>query len=92
MKDLFGEETTPTNEPHKGLRKAEFQHKQLISINGIAEGKSCRNCVHLIRKDDYSKVYLKCAYASDSNCQATDWRAKWQACGLFQQQNKKPQS
>jgi hypothetical protein len=84
--DLFGNDTKP--EPKLRIRTAIQQWRQLHTIYGKTEGKKCGNCEHLIRKN-YSKTYLKCGLATNTNGPATDWRAMWIACGKFEQKKKK---
>ena len=42
----------------------------------------CKNCQHFTRKE-WGRVYRKCQVYGDSNSEATDWRAGYQACGLI---------
>ncbi|MEN6636134.1 MAG: hypothetical protein ABFC56_09800, partial [Clostridiaceae bacterium] len=58
-------------------RKLEAMHARY----GCVDGK-CRDCDHLARKL-WDKRYIKCVLYGDTNCEATDWRMKWQACGMF---------
>ena len=46
------------------------------------EGETCRACHHLVSRD-YHRGYLKCQMYGVSGSSATDWRAKWPACGAF---------
>lgn len=81
MKDLFDNEIIlPPGGEQKG-RLAEHQHAQLLSFYGKINAK-CKDCKFLLR-EHRGKVYLKCEKARNSNSAATDWRANWQACGLF---------
>jgi len=48
-------------------------------------GVTCKTCAHLIRVPGGRHVYLKCARYRISASEATDWRAKWPACGAFEQ-------
>lgn len=43
----------------------------------------CKNCMHLIKEHGYNKNYYKCEVYGISNSEATDWRLKYDACGLF---------
>jgi hypothetical protein len=90
MNNLFGEQVKVSDLPRdKKARIAIQQWRQLIQIYGKADPKTtCKNCVHLHRKS-YSKTYLKCALASNSNSPATDWRAGWVACGRYEVKPKK---
>jgi hypothetical protein len=47
------------------------------------EGQTCRNCAFLERHT-YAKTYLKCRRYNVTSSEATDWRAKWPACGAFE--------
>jgi hypothetical protein len=49
------------------------------------QGKLCRNCKALIHHSGNTKLYLKCEKYGITNGAATDWRAKWDACGLFEE-------
>jgi hypothetical protein len=52
------------------------------------EGKRCKECALLIRRDDCAKVYLKCALRANTRGPATDHRAGWPACGKFAEKGK----
>lgn len=47
------------------------------------EGQACRDCVFLLRQR-YTKTILKCRRYNVTSSEATDWRARWPACGAFQ--------
>lgn len=49
-----------------------------------ADGVTCRGCAWLVRYGHHDQRYLKCERYGISRSMATDWRARWQACGLFQ--------
>ena len=63
------------------MRKIELMHARF----GKSEHK-CRECCHF---GEYmrSKKYFKCAVYGLSASEATDWRANYQACGLFNTQS-----
>ena len=84
MIDLFG---NPIPEPDKNdaPRKAELAHTQLVKIYGAVEGKMCRECVHFHRLWGNKYSIFKCKLAKDDGTEKTDWRAKWVACGRFEQ-------
>ena len=46
------------------------------------EGAVCGTCVHL-RRRTYVKTYFKCERYGVTRGAATDWRARWRACGLW---------
>ena len=78
MKDLFGNEIKESDE-------FKTTHgNPLLSVYGFSEGNICKNCSHLWRKRT-NRVYLKCDMVKMTNGPATDWKAKWQACGKFEQ-------
>lgn len=60
-------------------RKIELMHYQF----GIEPGQICRDCSNLnkYRYRDYN--YYKCAVYGETNSEASDWRLKYQACGMF---------
>lgn len=67
------------------MRMAEKAHRQLIALYGTTDGKICQRCVFLLRfRAGHS--WLKCAKTSITRSQASDWRAFWQACGLYEEQ------
>ena len=47
-----------------------------------AKGVCCRDCSHLVRVQHGGTKALKCRRFGISHSEATDWRAKWAACGL----------
>ena len=65
---------------HLRDRKLEVMHRHF----GIATG-ICSNCPHF-RRYTFDKTYFKCEAYGLSHSEATDWRAKWQACGLINEE------
>lgn len=47
------------------------------------EGATCADCSYF-RRYKTNRVYFKCQLYGVSRSEATDWRAGWPACGLFQ--------
>lgn len=45
-------------------------------------GQTCGGCQHLV-KIGYHRTYFKCRRYGVTSSQASDWRAKWPACGAF---------
>ncbi len=43
----------------------------------------CADCHHL-RRLRYANTYLKCEVYGITGSEASDWRAKWTACGKFE--------
>ena len=60
------------------IRKIEAMQK----VFGKSEGKKCRDCCHLVRHE-FSRVYYKCEVYGESRSEASDWRKKWNAYGMF---------
>lgn len=62
-----------------GLKKIAYMHQAF----GFTDGEKCRNCQFLRTYDANSVRVNKCMHYGDSSSVATDWRQKWDACGLF---------
>jgi len=62
----------------KTIRKIELMHRQF----GITEGKTCKDCSNL-HKREWSRRYYKCRVYGMSQAESTDWRLSYNACGLF---------
>lgn len=60
------------------LRKNELMY----AMFGVREGERCGDCSNLVERM-YDKKYFKCRHYSLSSSEASDWRKKWSACGLF---------
>lgn len=82
MKDLFGNDISPPSPKGKG-RLAERLHKYMIAVHGKHDNK-CGNCKHLWVKCG-SGSWFKCSKATLKGGLSTDWRCKWSACGLFEE-------
>jgi len=63
--------------------------KMVRAIGRGEEGKYCKDCIFFIRKNFHDKTYFKCEKSRDSNCSASDIRASWDACALFQEMRAK---
>ena len=62
-----------------GPQRLEDMHRRY----GIRAGYECQDCAFLDRLS-YARTYLKCGKARQTSGPATDWRAHWTACGLWQ--------
>jgi len=49
---------------------------------GVVYGKKCKDCCNLTVKS-YANKYFKCTAYGISDWQNTDWRKKYDACGLY---------
>ena len=79
--NLFGEEVPVPQDapPKRGLDP----HQQMLALYGQRRGYTCGRCDHLLNSGRNRPIF-KCAKFGISRSEATDWRAKWQACGLFE--------
>jgi hypothetical protein len=64
------------------------QLKTMYNMYGKLPGKICKNCLQLKHIDYNAGSYLKCGLTKWTHGPGTDWRAKWTACGKFE--DKKP--
>ena len=60
------------------MKKIDVMHKTY----GTDYAHRCRDCCNFERRE-WGHTYFKCAAYGDSRSTATDWRAGWEACGLF---------
>ena len=65
-------------------RRASARLAKMHQRYGRRDGQVCRDCVFLLRMRPNRKTFLKCEKAGVSASDATDWRAKWTACGAFE--------
>jgi hypothetical protein len=78
----------PVAGPGAGTRQERARHAErrrqalMVARCGPGPAATCEACFFL-KRTGYSKVYLKCARYGDSRSEATDWRAKWPACGGY---------
>lgn len=82
MKDLFGNDSSPPALIGR-KRLAERLHANLLAVYSSVENK-CGKCRHLCVKRGSSNWY-KCSKATLTGGLSTDWKCKWQACGLFEE-------
>lgn len=55
-------------------------------IHGADDAHRCGTCAHLVRVTSTGRqMYSKCDQYGISASDATDWRQKWPACGLWSQ-------
>lgn len=91
MSDLF--ELTPVQREQLGKstrtqdwhRRALERRAKMHARHGHGpEGQTCTGCVHLIRHyTGGTRSFLKCDLQAVSRSEASDWRAKWPACGAY---------
>lgn len=56
--------------------------EKMHQLFGVSEQHSCKDCEHLGAHIANRKWY-KCEVYGFSCSEASDWRLKWQACGMF---------
>jgi len=82
--DLFGhpELNRPKN---RRVANGAARLVQMHTLYGQDEGgRPCKGCHHLIRYTPGATTFLKCELAGVTGSEASDWRAKWLACGKYQ--------
>lgn len=62
------------------IRKIDLMHDLFREVTN----KTCKDCCHLVSYTA-SKTWYKCECYGISNSEGTDWRLKWTACGLINQ-------
>jgi hypothetical protein len=60
------------------------RHADMLRLYGLCPGRQCGQCAHLVRRR-YARTYLKCEVAGETASAATDWRARWDACGKWEE-------
>lgn len=61
------------------LRKIEAMH----SMFGTMSDKRCEDCANLIQGDYHGRHYRKCLVYGATHSEATDWRKRYVACGMY---------
>lgn len=62
----------------KTAKRIAYMH----SVHGRRESERCGDCRHLLIKEHVGR-YFKCQLYGITSGPGTDWRKKWEACGLF---------
>jgi hypothetical protein len=62
-------------------RKIEAMYQFFGRYTG-KEFQQCKDCCNFIRKQ-YNHTYRKCLIYGDTDSEATDWKASYEACGMF---------
>lgn len=60
------------------VRKIDLMHKMFGKTEQV-----CKECDHFLREQYRNKIYRKCEVYGITNSEASDWKASYQACGLF---------
>ena len=58
---------------------------KMHSLFGEIKDHKCKECCHYKTETYHGKSYRKCVCYGQSNSEATDWKASYTACGLFNQ-------
>ena len=89
MTDLFPDipetkiELSPKNKSGKATQNGIAYHHWMLKLHGVRSD-TCGHCAFLKRTPETAKNYWKCSKSRTTRGPATDWRKKWQACGLFE--------
>lgn len=62
-----------------GRKKIDAMHL----LFGVLPDKRCEDCSNLIKGMYHTKFLRKCTVYGATNSEASDWRKKYVACGLF---------
>ena len=66
----------------KSNRTAQAMHAALQRIHGAMPGQHCGDC-RFLSEHRHNKTWFKCEKSAVGG-PATDWRKKYEACGLFE--------
>ena len=61
------------------VNKIDLMHR----IYGRRAEENCDSCSHMARYRYHDKYYYKCEIYGVTNSEASDWRCKYVACGLY---------
>lgn len=75
----------PSTRAEANRRREAARRARMRTKFGLGpEGVTCKSCAHLRRLGHHDSSYLKCLKYGVSHSEATDWRAKWPACGAYE--------
>lgn len=61
------------------IRKIELMHR----LFGVKPDEKCKNCSNMISGRYHDKILHKCTVYGCTHSEASDWRLKYVACGMF---------
>lgn len=64
------------------LRKIDLMHHIFDKV----EGHTCKECSNLVEGEYHDRVLRKCKVYGLTHSEASDWRKKFVACGMFNKQ------
>jgi hypothetical protein len=76
-------------EAKRAKHKAALVGRMVALYGSGPAGATCGQCRHLIGRQ-FSGKYFKCRFGPQSRGPATDWRARWSACGKFEPRGETP--
>lgn len=79
LSDMEGCRPRKAEGMERTIRKIDLMHQKF----GVKEGYKCRDCNHLVSGRYHDKVLHKCSVYGMTHSEASDWRLKYTACGLF---------
>ena len=65
------------------MEKMTRKIEKMQELFGTMPGKKCKDCDHLWKVQKRGTRCFKCDVYGDTSSEATDWRMKWDACGLW---------
>lgn len=69
------------------LAQRASERRRLATMHGKhghgPDGQTCKSCAFLKRHAGAGSSWLKCRRYGVTRSEASDWRAKWPACGAF---------
>ncbi len=74
-----------TSDRTQRLHRLEVVRQETMRLRwGLGpDGQTCSGCANLVRVMPGAKSFLKCRLYGTSRSDASDWRAKWPACGAY---------
>ena len=61
------------------MKKIDLMHR----LFDVSIGNKCKGCAHLKTFRYHDKTYCKCEVYGITRSEASDWRQKYDACGLY---------
>lgn len=94
MKLVFGILPEKEKRERKKARKIPVEEREFKQIGkmhriyGVTEGETCKRCTYFIHVRPGQNTYRKCRVFGITGGPATDWKARYPACGKFEAKEK----
>ena|SRR3990167_2828085 len=59
--------------------------RMMHRLHGATAGTTCKKCRYLVLQGGVAGRFLKCAESVVTRGPGTDWRARWPACGKYEE-------